>query len=200
MGALLVGLESVVAIVNRCKVYESLSLLNIQAGETGQAMENLKSALQSLYAALLRFLSSAIRLYHKNTGLRAIYAFLQPEKVSTAIKEFQNLEQCVETEVGNWERMHDRTWQKRIGDRVVRIDSQIASLWDCSNQKDHCNLLNWISDIAYEEIHNSAKKGRTPKTGEWLLNHPIYREWSESSASMILWLHGIRKSCPTCLT
>jgi hypothetical protein len=41
MGALLIGLEKVASIVNRCKVYETLSLLNIQAGETGQAMETL---------------------------------------------------------------------------------------------------------------------------------------------------------------
>jgi hypothetical protein len=193
MGALLVGLEKVVSVVNRCKVYESLSLLNIQAGETGQAMDNVKAALQSLYAAILRFLSCAISFYQKNTGLRIFSAFLQPERVSTLVKEFPTLEQGVDYEVGNWERMHGRTWQRRIDDRIFRIDSQVAALWDTSSQRDQCQLLTWISEIAYEEIHNSAKEGRIPATGEWLLDHPKYREWNSSSASTILWLHGIRK-------
>jgi ankyrin repeat domain-containing protein 50 len=194
MGALLIGLENVVSIFNRCKVYESLSLLNIQEGQTGQAMENVQSALQSLYAAILRFLSCAARLYQKNTGTRAISAFLQPEKVSDFVKQFQELEQSVDTEVANWERMQGRTWQKKMEDRVLRMDSRVSSLWETSSQKNHCDLLTWISPIAYEEIHNSAKETRTPRTGEWLLDHPKYREWNRSSASMILWLHGIRKS------
>src|ERR1700733_8382692 len=101
MGALLIGLEKVASISNRCKVYETLALLNIQAGEIGQAMNNLEFALQSLYAALLRFLSCAINLYQKRTGLRAISAFLQPEKVCSLFEDFQNLEQAVETEVEN---------------------------------------------------------------------------------------------------
>jgi hypothetical protein len=128
MGSLLISLENVVSIINRYKVYESLSLLNIQAGETGQAMENLKFALQSLYAALLRFLSCSISLYQKTIGLRAISAFLHPEKVVIFVEEFQKLEQRVDTEVENWERMHSRTWQKKIGDRVLRIDSRVALL------------------------------------------------------------------------
>jgi hypothetical protein len=196
MGALLVGLENAMSIVNRCKVYESLSLSNIQAGEIGQPLENCKSALQSLYAAILRFLSFAICLYKKNTGSRAISAFLQPERVSSFVKEFRDLEQGVDIEVENWERMHGRTWQKRVEERVLRIDSRVASLWKLSSQEDQCGLLMWISEIPYEEIHYSTKKARTPKTGEWLLDNPKYQEWTGSSASMILWLHGIRKSCP----
>jgi hypothetical protein len=195
MGALLIGLEKVASIVNRCKVYESLSLLNIQAGQTGQAMENLKSKLLLLYAAMLRFLSCAVRLYQKGTVSRVISAVLQPERVSGFVKEFQDLEQGVDTEVENCERMQGWTWQNKMQEPVLRIDSRVASLWEILSQKEHCDLLTWISPISYEEIHNSASEARTPGTGEWLLHHPRYQEWSGSSASMILWLHGIRKYC-----
>jgi len=162
MGALLVGLENAMSVINRCKVYESLSLLNIQAREIGQPLENFESALQSLYAAILRFLSCAIYLYKKNTGSRAISAFLQPEKVSSFVKEFQDLEQGVDIEVENWERMHGRTWQKKVEERVLRIDSRVTSLWKLSSQEDQCGLLMWISEIPYEEIHYLTKKARTP--------------------------------------
>jgi hypothetical protein len=156
-GALLIGMENVVSIVNRCKIYESLALLNIKRRETGQAMENFESAIQSLYAAVLRFLSCAASLYTKNTGSRAISAFLQPERVNILVNEFQELEQGVDVEVENWERTQGRTWQGMIESRVLRIDDKVASLWQRSTEIDHCTLLTWVSAIAYEEVHNSTK-------------------------------------------
>jgi hypothetical protein len=43
------------------------------------------------------------------------------------------------------------------------------------------------------KVHETARAGRTPKTGQWLLAHTSFREWRNCSASTILWLHGMCK-------
>lgn len=42
-------------------------------------------------------------------------------------------------------------------------------------------------------VFTSIRKGWTQGTGQWFLDHSQYREWRDSSASTILWLHGPRK-------
>src|SRR5439155_20645018 len=83
MGALLIGVEKVTYLINRCKIYEILYLRGEQPGQAVMDMEppmknpesaaaNLESALVTLYAAMLRFLSTANRLYDKSFGSRII--------------------------------------------------------------------------------------------------------------------------------
>jgi hypothetical protein len=56
------------------------------------------------------------------------------------------------------------------------------------------DIMCWASTVPYEQVHETAYAGRTPNTALWLLAHEDFREWRHSRASMILWLHGIRKS------
>jgi hypothetical protein len=77
---------------------------------------------------------------------------------------------------------------------LIRTDSRVAEIWDRSRQTEISEILRWISQVPYKDNHTTTKDNRTDDTGRWLLVHPQYREWRGSSASMILWLHGIRKS------
>jgi hypothetical protein len=54
-------------------------------------------------------------------------------------------------------------------------------------------ILKWISTIEYKKHHQNAKEGLLEGSGKWLLSKKEFREWRSSSASGILWLHGIRK-------
>jgi len=79
MGALLVGLDTMANLINRCKIYEMLYLDDRQAG---QAFLNLETALVNLYVAMLRFLTSANVLYDSSTGVRILRFMLEPGKVA----------------------------------------------------------------------------------------------------------------------
>lgn len=58
-------------------------------------------------------------------------------------------------------------------------------------------ILEWLSKIEYQKHHRQANANLLEDTGRWLFNKPQFREWQCSSASGILWLHGIRKlHCP----
>src|SRR5208282_5294000 len=76
---------------------------------------------------------------------------------------------------------------------IMRTDSRVAALHDRLDESERFKVLTWVSDSPYESYHYTARKERTDRTGEWLLKHERYREWRGSSASTILWLHGIRR-------
>jgi hypothetical protein len=216
MGALLVGVEKVTYLINRCKIYEILYLQDKQSRPVvaknleseNLELENLKSALVELYAAILQFLARANQLY-KSFVTRALNGILNTEEVVGFPNKCEKLEARVDFEVGNCERLYSRTvhakldeFSKRLKqllmnleEPIMRTDSRVAALYDGLNESERPDILNWLSSIQYERNHRTAREGRTNGTGKWLLEHKQFRDWRGSSSSTILWLHGIRR-CP----
>ena len=208
MGALLTGVERISLLIGRCQIYEDL-FLNVEQPEEKwkPAMTSLASALVALYAAMLSFLASAIRIYNQNPVSRTLHVILNPAEVIGFLDKCQVLENNVAIEVNNFERIQTRQNQATSEERmqklkqilvdlqtpILRIDSRVTALCEKLEKSERLNILEWISSIRYEENHFFACEGRTNGTGEWLLNHARYREWRASSASMILWLHGDRE-------
>jgi len=54
-------------------------------------------------------------------------------------------------------------------------------------------ILKWITTIEYKKHHQNAKEGLLEDTGQWLFCKEEFVKWRASSASTILWLHGIRE-------
>jgi ankyrin repeat domain-containing protein 50 len=202
-GALLVGLDTMTNLINRCRIYEILYLNN---GEAGGAFSNLEVALVRLYAAMLRFLVSVNVLYESNSSVRILRAMLEPNKVADFVEKCEKLQAHVDVEANNCDHTHNRVAHGKMTELerlltvltapIVRTDLQVAKLWDRSNNSRRSRILAWASSIPYEDNHYTAREGHVSSTGEWLLRHERYREWRGSSASMILWLHGIREWLP----
>lgn len=200
IGALLVGLDTMTNLINRCKIYE---VLYLNDGQAGQAFSNLEVALVKLYKAMLRFLASANVIYDSNTGARIVRALLEPDKVAEFVGDFEKLQAHADVEASNCDHTYTRVahakmteLEQLLGDLtapIVRTDRGVTKLWDRLNDSRRTKILAWASSIPYEDNHYSARQGHVGMTGEWLLKHERYREWRGSSASMILWLHGIRK-------
>lgn len=203
IGALLVGLDTMTNLINRCKIYE---ILYLNDGEAGQAFSNLEMALVKLYAAMLRFLASANVLYDSNTGVRILRAMLEPNKVEGFVDMCEKLQAHVDAEANNCGHTHSRVAHTKMTELerlltgltapIIRTDLQVTKLWDRLNDSRRSKILAWASSIPYEDNHYTARQGRVGSTGEWLLKHKTYREWRGSSASMISWLHGIRECLP----
>ena len=211
MGALLSAVEKVTYLINRCRIYELLYLRQKshepKDSPGALALENLEQALMALYATILILLSKAGSLYEKSSLARTIYGFLNPKEVATFLQQCQSLEKRVEFEAENCERTYGRKLQtdatgmiQKLSQKLIdlespilRIDSRVIRLYQTMEDSERLHILNWISSIPYEVHHYFARKGWTQGTGQWLLDHSQYREWRDSSASVILWLHGPRK-------
>jgi ankyrin repeat domain-containing protein 50 len=194
MGSLLVSIEKVTYLTNRCTIYESL----YRPGTTAeQVLHNLHAALVTLYAAILRLMALAHRLFDKNTATRTMHALVNPSQVSDLLAKCQDLETRVEIEAQNCERMRSqeadtRTQEllKSLRAPILRTDERVSSLLEKVDDEERLKILDWISKVLYGKNHDTVTEQRTKDTCEWLLRHNRYLEWQDTSSSMILWLHG----------
>ncbi len=206
-GALLVGLEKVSHLVSRCNMYEALYRTSMQGEE---ALTDLERSLVGLYTVILEFLATASRFVAKCGPLRAVHAVFNPDEVAKFVEDCEKQALSLEAAASNCERalqQHAHTAHSadiaqlqlllaKLHAPLVRVDDHIEALLVRSSESERCAILQWVSSIPYESNHFAAKKGRTHGTAEWILAHSKFREWRATSASTLLWLHGIRKSPP----
>ena len=199
-------MEKVTNLILRCKVYERLFIYTSDGQDTpdSDTKTNLVAAIVDLYAKILSFLAICLKLYGKGTVRRAFHAIFNPEELSSQLASFRELEARVETEASNCDRDRAVTMQDSIEDKhealqrlitgpLMRSDSRLAQMWIESSETERCRILQWISSIPHETDHYDARAGRTEGTGEWLLAHETFALWRDTSASTVLWLHGIRE-------
>jgi hypothetical protein len=70
MGLLLIAVERIANLIDRCAVYEELYLKNANGGSQTNAVRNFENALIGLYTAILQFLVRAKTYLSKNTASR----------------------------------------------------------------------------------------------------------------------------------
>jgi ankyrin repeat domain-containing protein 50 len=204
MAALLMSVEKITSITNRCTIYEKLFGSEIVSG---QVLDNLYTALVKLYAAVLRVMALAYGLFNKNTATRATHALFNPDDVSNVLAECQRLEVQVEIEAQNCERQRKQDVDARLQNSIcslqkqlevfqkpiLRTDDRVFAFLDNVDQRERLEILKWISNVQYGSHHNTVKERRIKSTCEWLLEHKLYLEWQDTSSSTILWLYGTRR-------
>jgi hypothetical protein len=62
-----------------------------------------------------------------------------------------------------------------------------------SQESERRELLTWMSKIPHQSHHKIVGEGILSGSGAWLLQKTEFVEWRKSSASSVLWLHGIRR-------
>jgi hypothetical protein len=205
MGALLVGLEKTVNILARCHIYEALYRTDADGTQIGEARANLERSLSGVSAIILQFLATALTLLDKSPTTRALHAVFSLEEIQSFAKECDARVGPLEADASNRERVWQHAAHINTASRLqallhelrspmVRVDARVAALFTRSAMAEQGSILRWVSPVPYVTNHNAAREGRTPGTAEWISEHPTYREWRASSASMFLWLYGIRKS------
>ncbi|KAF1994380.1 hypothetical protein P154DRAFT_32248 [Amniculicola lignicola CBS 123094] len=205
LDALFSGLERIVYVLSRCKVYSELYL---QIPQSSLAYSNVEKSLDGLYALLLQFLVNALRVLDKNTGSRALHAFWKPEEILAFEQKCAKIEDRVEIEINSLERAlkkDDRQEDAQRFAQLVReleeiksirrpieiLSVQVESVWIQQGNALRAEVLTWISIIGHLDQHQIAVQGRTHHTGNWLFQHHQYQHWYKAPSSMILWLHGI---------
>lgn len=188
MAALLMGVERMVDLIGRCRIYEVRYLDNSpkQPGEQDEEQQ-LKGTLLKLYTLILGFLCKASHFYDRNSLRRVCDALLNQSGIEEFLRDIECWEQRVHRDANNCS--------------AKRLDSRLATLCDNVDQNKIHKILTWLSDIKYERLHYAAKENRAEGSGGWLLGHEKYLKWRRSSTSMILWLHGVRmcfKFTPFC--
>ncbi|KAJ5767256.1 uncharacterized protein N7511_004872 [Penicillium nucicola] len=206
MAALLATTEKIVSVISRGQVYESVYLKNTAASSTDNLSKHLESSLTKIYKTSLDLLSESGTLFSKSTATRTLQALLNPGKVSGGLTDIGSQEDDLLRDVSACEVRRsadaDDSMVEMLGALnapMKRVDKGIQHLLQQVDEKEHTEMLEWISTIPFGENHNNIREQRTPGTGKWLLQNKSFNEW-EKVKSSIFWLQGSPGTGKTYLT
>jgi ankyrin repeat domain-containing protein 50 len=189
--------------LSRCRIYEKLYLQDTDASRS-EADDALEDCLISTYSSVLGMLYYLTILASSRSVNRAVHAVFNPNEFSAEVSALETWERRIEGEVSNCERGRRRLLDNEtriqhsvlhglLNSHVARLEDGMENFWRKCNEDERMEILQWISDIQYDTDHYNARSGRTDGTGIWLTDDETYRDWRSTSASISLWLHGIRK-------
>jgi len=202
-GALYMGLEEVVRLLNRGSVYET-HIAEAHRHRDADQLKDFEEAFVALYARIASFLASAHRLRKLNALRKAMHAVWRPEDII----EFRDDCDKLANQLSPKKRIFAMSTPPRtLYDRILEINSSTTDITrqlsktndDVKEILQRCNrqrrteVLNWVSTIPVEDHHYLAKKDRIPKTGGWIMDTEQFKFWDEADEPLLLWLHGIRQ-------
>lgn len=78
-----------------------------------------------------------------------------------------------------------------LNDPIMRLIDQSTISAQVLQESEYLQLLQWLSPVPFSRHHKRHSESRLPGSGQWLLDHPQYVRWRNSSSSSIFLLHGI---------
>lgn len=193
MTSLLVGCEIVLYMANRLKAYlEFLHQLPTTLTRT-----NFETAVTELYAHVLAFLASAIRIYQTSTSYRALRAFWTDNEIVNFEKACNDLGARVDIEASNC----DRTLSAQDRERVEKLKQDLQKVLDELKQSrrlqeslDRLETKIDLDKLPYAKgaMYNSYGDDHIichPSTRVDLL-HEIYDWARDPHSKSIFWLSG----------
>ncbi|KAF8865087.1 hypothetical protein BDZ45DRAFT_580955, partial [Acephala macrosclerotiorum] len=200
-GAMVEGIEKVAMLLARCRALELLYLE--PAGSIDEI--GFEEALIGLYVAILKFECSAIRFHGTNTAKRILSGVIPTS--SSVEEDFKKITEA-QASVDSCAKLIDVKRKFSSSDNhtrlerilrelegpIVRSASMLQDYADSMKEREREKLLQWLSTIQYKKHHKVKRNEHLEGSCAWLLESREYIEWKKSSASSILWLHGIAGS------
>ncbi|KAK2026562.1 hypothetical protein LX32DRAFT_684499 [Colletotrichum zoysiae] len=177
--ALVDDLEYIARMMVRYRVFENLYL----RGLNSEIELSLEDALTRLYAEILTHLSKAIEFLCEKTLVRVLKSPFR-----TVDKERAKALRDREIEVDKFKDLADTDTLRSLEKSFVRLSTQSYQRLTETRFND---ILEWLSVAPYHHHHQFLSQPRPPSAGQWLLNHPDYLAWQNSSYPALLLVHGI---------
>ncbi|KAF8417707.1 hypothetical protein EV426DRAFT_356485 [Tirmania nivea] len=185
---ILIGLERIAPLIDRCTVYEFFYL-----HVDNTASQNLEKSILRLYIAILKFLAQAIQRLNENR----VKDVFTTEDISDDLRKIEDLGRTVALDVDVTEAQSTRTGFERLQKLLEDVHLTVSPFGprlDAIEQKleraRKSEILQWISEIPYTEHHTRISESRLGGTTDWLLKREEYWNWRATSASKLLLLRG----------
>ncbi|KAI5839362.1 hypothetical protein DFP73DRAFT_634572 [Morchella snyderi] len=201
--AILVTLERLAGIIDRCAIYECLYLDKTKTMLS--SADHLEKSLISLYSNLLIFLARSKRYLSHNTTTRIVIGIFEddPNSLFSTIKAGEEeVHRCAE--IVNMQYIKEvraldedavslmlRKLLESFEEPIRSIDLKLTRLEKQVSSELRSKILNWISPAPYLGHHNRAKEGRLENSCGWLLEQQCFADWQAGKSESLLWLHGI---------
>ncbi|KAF5243724.1 hypothetical protein FAUST_2719 [Fusarium austroamericanum] len=106
------------------------------------------------------------------------------------------LSEVLVTEVSQ---MRDAKIILEMKSRVDEISQNVTNIRSSLRDKQHLEILEWLTPIDYSSVHNDTIKTRQPGTCQWFLDSEKYQAWFEAS-KQTMFCQGIPGAGKTILT
>ncbi|KAF8417598.1 hypothetical protein EV426DRAFT_578107 [Tirmania nivea] len=188
---ILIGLEKIAPLIERCMLYEFfyLHLDNTGEGGRGRASQNLEKSILLLYIKILKFLAQAIQRLNENR----IKAVFTTEDISDDLRKIEDLGRTVALDADVTEAQSTRTGFERLQKLLEDVHLAVSPFGPIEQKLERdrkSEILQWISEIPYTEHHTRISESRLDGTTDWLLKREEYWNWRATSASKLLLLRG----------
>jgi hypothetical protein len=74
---------------------------------------------------------------------------------------------------------------------LYHIGDQLADLHNGLQRSERLEVIQWLSTVPCPQHHQNVCRDRLYKSGLWMLGKEEFLDWKKTSASAMLWLHGI---------
>ncbi|KAF2831174.1 hypothetical protein CC86DRAFT_282665, partial [Ophiobolus disseminans] len=188
-GARLETIEFVTHLIAKYREFERLYL-----GNTSTIEDQLEAALVRLYAVILEALGNTIQALGKSTVHRLIKSplWLADDHVPRMKEK--------EDELLKLAMMSDSEVIRSLQTMSLRLIGNAKSYDESLEHDQYRKILTWLSPTNSSAHHVSVSAHRIADTANWLLDHPQFQSWSNSSASGILLIRGLAGSGKTMLS
>ncbi|KAF8418102.1 hypothetical protein EV426DRAFT_539987, partial [Tirmania nivea] len=186
---ILIGLEKIAPLIDRCTVYEFFYL-----HVDNTASQNLEKSILRLYIKILKFLAQAIQSNSANCfAENPIKAVFTTEDISDDLRKIEDLGRTPVMTYIVATRMGFERLQKLLEDvhlTVLPFGPRLDTIQKNLDRARKSEILQWISEIPYTEHHTRISESRLNGTTDWLVQREEYRNWRATSASKLLLLRG----------
>ncbi|KAK5629066.1 hypothetical protein RRF57_004781 [Xylaria bambusicola] len=201
---MVIGLERSIQFSLRGSIYEQMYL----DGTNTEPQLILQAALLDLYRALIVLMSDSVKHQETSSLRKAVAGTLQPQQFASTLDKLDAKLAWVETAVNICHRQKiirqldkiDTRLQALLERQLDGLDTKLADVWTAIQDRERIEAMQWISHVPFESDYGNIKATRLEGTCDWLLIHPRYIQWRQSTCSRTLWLHGIPGAGKTRLT
>ena len=206
------GIEDVAALMARYEIIEKLYLYQTPASCLRES-KLLSDCVTKIHVIILKYLAKARKFWSENTAKRigkALFTNMEAEhnELQSAMRKADDETNRTISLLQHQQRTDESKETRETLDRllqetmvpVIRMAQNISEINDKLDRNDRREILHWLSTVPCESQHQEAARKIVKGTGQWLLGRPELLDWQRSSASTILWLHGIPGSGKSKLT
>ncbi|KAH8646790.1 ankyrin repeat-containing domain protein [Xylariales sp. PMI_506] len=176
LGSLVQNLEIVCRIVSYYKKFE----LSYPSQGKRASLAHHEDALISLYTDVLNYLAQEIELFSE----------AKPDFVRVDDQGYIQKILMQEDEIPKLAKLRQDRDLRAFWTNPLRLRDELKQNTRPLSEESRAKMVVWLSDSPIHLHHEIVSQLRTPNSGQWLLDHPTYRNWSRKSSPSALWIHG----------
>ncbi|KUI59751.1 Ankyrin repeat and KH domain-containing protein mask [Cytospora mali] len=174
-GAMAINLDTISRIITWSRMFERHHLRETKA----EVKVLLEEALIRLCSELMAHLANTVKFFKEEDIVR-----MRDNRLMQNVLAREN-------EVIKIAKLADMETLQLPEAAIMRLSLQESICSKFVSEERYAEILDWLSPSPYCNHHEFVSQSRLPGVGKWLLSHPKYIDWQNTSSSSMFLLNGV---------